>query len=341
MTPSGRPATIEDVARVAGVSRAAVSKVIRNAYGVSPGMREKVTAAIDELDYRPSVAARALRGSSFTIGIETPGFANQFFTKIIDGATEELGGTRYQLIIAPAEDGAREGYRAVEALIDRQVDGLVAVSPLVAPAWLDRLAQRLPVVMLGRHDESALYDTVVGDDELGARLALDHLASLGHRRIAHFTRSEVVTEPGLRTPHGIRLATYLSWMEQHGLADEVRIARTGPSDSDAHAAALELLREDHRPTAVFAGHDQLALGVQVAMSELGLTARDVSIVGYDDVEIAAHPGISLTTVNQAGALMGETAIRMLLERIDGRTEARQVMIEPRLVVRSSTGAPSL
>ena len=142
--PSARAATIEDVAREAGVSRAAVSKVIRNAYGVSPAMRERVTAAIDALDYRPRVAARAMRGSSFTLGIEMPHIGNPFFTKVVAGATAALQGTDYQLIIAPADIDGEEGVRAIGALADRQVDGIVAISPLVAPEWLERLATRVP-----------------------------------------------------------------------------------------------------------------------------------------------------------------------------------------------------
>jgi LacI family transcriptional regulator len=149
VTP-GRAATIEDVARQAGVSRAAVSKVIRNAYGVSPAMRERVNAAIEQLDYRPRVAARAMRGSSFTLGIEMPHLGNPFFTKVVAGATAALRGTGYQLIIAPADLDGEEGVRALGALADRQVDGIVAISPLVSPEWLERLATRVPVVTIAR-----------------------------------------------------------------------------------------------------------------------------------------------------------------------------------------------
>ena len=134
--PGDRAATIEDVARVAGVSRAAVSKVLRNAYGVSPAMRERVGAAIEELEYRPRVAARAMRGRSYTLGIEIPDFRNPFFAEIIQGSTAALAGTDYQLIIAPAEEGNRVGYRAIESLVDQQVDGVVGIAPLVTREWL-------------------------------------------------------------------------------------------------------------------------------------------------------------------------------------------------------------
>jgi LacI family transcriptional regulator len=330
-----RAATIEDVARQAGVSRAAVSKVIRNAYGVSPAMRERVNAVIEALDYRPRVAARAMRGSSFTLGIELPHIGNPFFTKIVTGATAALHGTQYQLIIAPAYIDGEEGVRALDALADRQVDGIVAISPLVSPEWLERLAARVPVVMLGRHDRPSAYDTVTGDDVEGTRLVMEHLFELGHRRIVHLTRSEDVTTPGSGNPHAVRLERYLTHMREAGFAEHIRVVRTGLTEEVARLDTLALLDQD-QPTAIFVGNDELALGTLRAVSERGLTPADVSVVGYDDVDIASHPAISLTSVNQAGEAMGERAIRLLLERIQGRTEPTNFSVEPSLKVRGST-----
>ncbi|GAA2042993.1 LacI family DNA-binding transcriptional regulator [Agromyces tropicus] len=333
-----RAATIEDVARQAGVSRAAVSKVIRNAYGVSPAMRERVNAAIEALDYRPRVAARAMRGSSFTLGIELPHIGNPFFTKIVAGATTALQGTGYQLIIAPADENGDEGIRALGALADRQVDGIIAISPLVSTEWLERLGARMPVVMIGRHDRSEHYDTVTGDDAEGTRLAMTHLFELGHRRIAHLTRSEDVTEPGSGTPHAIRLDGYLAGMRSAGLEDEIRVVRTGMTEDAARLDVLSLLGDD-RPTAIFAGNDELALGALRAVGEAGLSPADVSVVGYDDVDIASHPAISLTTIDQSGVEMGDRAIRLLLERIrDARTEPTHFSVTPALKARGSTRA---
>jgi LacI family transcriptional regulator len=331
-----RAATIEDVAQRAGVSRAAVSKVIRNAYGVSPAMRERVTAAIDALDYRPRVAARAMRGSSFTLGIELPHIGNPFFTKIVAGATAALQGTGYQLIIAPADIDGEEGVRALGALADRQVDGIIAISPLVSTEWLERLGSRMPVVMIGRHDRSENYDTVTGDDAEGTRLAMAHLFELGHRRIAHLTRSADVTQPESGTPHAVRLEHYEAEMTAAGLADEIRVVRTGMTEESARVDTIELLDGD-RPTAIFVGNDELALGALRAVGEAGLSSDDVSVVGYDDVDIASHPAISLTSVDQAGVEMGERAIRLLLERIrDGRTDPVHFSVTPTLKPRGSS-----
>ncbi|PJJ70655.1 LacI family transcriptional regulator [Diaminobutyricimonas aerilata] len=332
-------ATIEDVARHAGVSRAAVSKVIRGAYGVSDTMRERVNSSIAELNYRPRVAARAMRGSSFTLGIEIPEFGNPFFIRILKGATEAIAGTDYQLIIAPADAGietdAVEGYRALEALADRQVDGIVAVSPLVQADWLARLAERTPVVMLGRHDDASNYDRVVGDDAVGAALVMDHLFSLGHERIAHVTRSEAVTF-GNSTPHAIRLGVYERMMRAAGHGSHVEVVRTGPTERHSFEATRALLQTPNRPTAIFAAHDELALGALRAVGALGLTAAEVSVIGYDDIDLADHPAISLTTVDQAGVEMGRQAVRLLIEQIAGRSEPVEYVSTPTLKVRGST-----
>ncbi|MCP2032623.1 LacI family transcriptional regulator [Okibacterium sp. HSC-33S16] len=335
MSKSGG-ATIEDVAREAGVSRAAVSKVIRNAYGVSPAMRDRVNAAIKMLDYRPSVAARAMRGVSFTLGIELPGISNPFFSKIVAGATRALQHTQYQLIIAPATgDDSDEGVRALGALADRQVDGIIAISPLVTSEWLENLSRKVPVVMLGRHGDAHSYDSVFGDDAEGTRLVMEHLFHLRHRRIVHLTRSEEVTRPGSGNPHAVRLEQYVARMREAGFGDDIRVARTGLTEESARLDTLALLDQEV-PTAIFAGNDDLALGALRAIDEFGLTSADVSVVGYDDIDIASHPAVSLTSVNQSGEAMGEQAIRLLLERIGGRVESSSFRVRPELRVRHST-----
>jgi LacI family transcriptional regulator len=328
-----RAITINDVARQAGVSRAAVSKVIRNAYGVSPTMRQRVEAAIAELGYRPSVAARALRGSSYRIGLEIPHVNARFMSQIVEGAKHALSGTPYQLVLAAA-DGPE--YGTIESLADGLVDGIVAVSPLVDPAWLEDLSRRVPIVMLGRHDDGQGYDTVVGDDEVGARAAMRHLLELGHRRIAHVTESEAVTRPGSGTPHSIRLKTYLECMAEAGLQDQVEVGRRDVSEESVREAAVGLLAKPDPPTAIFAGHDDIAFGVLAGIVDSGLLPGKVSVVGYDNTDLAAHPLIGLTSVDQAGEEMGSQAVTMLLERFQGRTEPRQYVVTPRLEIRTST-----
>ncbi|CAL8970953.1 Catabolite control protein A [Propionicimonas sp. T2.31MG-18] len=329
--------TIEDVARVAGVSRAAVSKVIRDAYGVSDAMRERVQAAIDELGYRPRASARAMRGSSYTLGVEIPSIHNHFFPKIITGAMTALADTRYQLIIAPAGPDHDEGPQAIQVLVDRQVDGIVAISSRVPQEWLENLGRSVPLVMIGRHHASEHYDTLVGDDVMGAELALRHLHELGHRRIVHLTLAEYGPDTMPGTPHGQRVIGYQRAMADLGLTPE--IVWVEPHQEAARDGALHLLSRAGGPVGVFAAHDELALGVLEAVAELGLTPGQASVVGYDDTDVAAHPMMSLTSVNQSGTQMGAIAMRLLLERIGGRTSAVHEVLTPKVMARRSSAPP--
>ena len=341
MPATTRSATIQEVAARAGVSRAAVSKVIRNAYGVSPRMRERVQSAVDELGYRPRVSARSMRGSSYTIGIDLPDLNNTFFTQLVNGATSALADTGYQLIIAPAAPGYDLGQRSVEALADRQVDGIIVVSARVSAQWLENLSTQVPLVMLGRHDDSANYDTVVCDDYLGAQLVVRHLYQLGHRRIVHLTENEVVYRLS-GFPHAYRLEGYKNTMRELGLSDKIEVARVSETSQEAAARATrDILVNATTPVGIFAAHDVLALGALEAITNLGMDASQASVVGFDDVQIAAHSRISLTSVNQSGMYMGETCIRLLMERISGRTEAVHEVVAPHLMTRGSTSPPRM
>jgi LacI family transcriptional regulator len=325
---------MEDVAKAAGVSKAAVSKVIRDAYGVSPAMRERVEASIRELGYRPRLAARAMRGSSFSIGLEIPNFDSEFFTQVMRGASARMLGTGYQLIIAPGV-GELSGTPVLENLVDRQVDGIIAISPEVTPEWLDNLARDVPIVLIGRHDSSQNYDTITNNDSVGTRLAVNYLMSLGHRRIAHLTLAMQAERSDAEPPHTIRRKTYLTMLTDAGL--DPTVVYCTADEGAAYDATKELLKADTGVTAIFAGNDSLAIDALRAVVDLERTAEDVSIVGYDDIRMAAHPLIALTTVSQFGETMGAAAIDLLMERIrDGRTTPRHRELQPELRVRSSS-----
>ena len=330
-TVVGRRPSISDVAQAAGVSRAAVSKVIRNAYGVSPAMRARVQSSIDELNYRPRVGARALRGSGFTIGFEAPHIGNNFFSQVLAGAADDLAVSQYQLIIAP-DLGYLSGSAVLEALVDRQVDGIIAIASSVDAEWLEDLGAQVPLVVLGRHEASTTYDSVTGNDVAGVDLVMDHLLGLGHRRIVHLT----LPPPSPRSPHAVRQEAFHTRMARAGCEPRTVYA---PTEPDAYDLARALLQDDDSPTAIFAAHDTLALEVLRAAAD-DARLDDVSVVGYDDTEQSRHPLISLTTVDQFGVDAGRTASELLMERIRGeRTDARHVQIEPRLRCRRSTRKP--
>ncbi|TDC84936.1 LacI family DNA-binding transcriptional regulator [Actinomadura sp. 7K507] len=336
-----RRVTIADVADHAQVSTTAVSKVIRNAYGVSPAMRERVKAAIAELGYRPHAAARAMRGRTFTIGLMLPHIRNPFFADILDGLMEQLADTDYQSIMIQGGATQKTERRAVEALVDRQVDGIIMVGPLASRTRLEEVSREMPIVVLGRHERSAAYDAVFDDDDAGAELVVQHLITLGHRRIVHITHQDESIARPADLLHKIRAEAYERVMREHGLAGEIAVATTYYTEEGGYEGARELLGRSPRPTAIFAGADQAAFGALAAVHEAGLSVpTDISIAGYDNTRLAALPNISLTSIDQDGTFMGRTAGRLLLERIEGRTSAVRFSVTPSLIHRRSTAPPN-
>ncbi|MEV6636938.1 LacI family DNA-binding transcriptional regulator [Actinoplanes sp. NPDC051470] len=336
-----RRVTIVDVARHAGVSTTAVSKVLRNAYGASPQMQLKVRSAIEELGYRPSAAARGMRGQTYTIGVLLPEIRNPFFADVLDGVTEHLNGSDYQLLMAQCCNDEAGEERLTDAMIDRSMDGLILIAPISSRRRLQAVARTTPTVVVGRHGHSGDYDTVTDDDFAGAGLVVAHLAELGHRHIAHIEHLEKDPVRLVEMPNAQRADGYRHAMNAHGLADGIDVVSTTYTQEGGYLGARQLLARDIRPTAIFAGADIVAMGVFDALTEAGLSAPDdISLAGYDNTMFAAFGPISLTTVDQAGHQMGVNAARMLLDRIADHTKpTAQVKLSPALVTRRTTAAP--
>jgi LacI family transcriptional regulator len=299
-------------------------------------MRDKVEGAIQLLGYRPRMGARTMRGRSNVIGIEIPQLGNDFFTQVICGIQERLEGTGYTVMIAPASSD-QHCQDPLNSLVDHQVDGIIAISPDVTPEFLNGIAAYLPVVMLGRQDSSLSYDVIVGDDEIGAAAVMNHLFELGHKTITHLTVVPAYDRPDARQSHPRRHAVYNSMMLERGL--EPRLVVTGPTIENAYESGILALSSSPRPTAIFCGNDTLAIGVLKALADLNISRAEVTVVGYDDIEIASHPLIALTTVNQFGAQMGRKAVELLLERLNGqRTVANSIKVSPALKRRTANVA---
>ena len=333
----GRP-TIRDVAREAGVSASAVSKVLRDAYGVSPAMRERVTGAIERLGYRPLSSARAMRGRSYTVGVMVIVLSSPFQLDIVQGICDELAPTPFQEILVVSGVTPEGQRRSIEALVDRQVDGLVLIAPGVPTRWLEELAASIPTVVVARHGPSIGFDTVNDDDARGATLMVDHLVSLGHRRITYIGHPTA----GLRRPsvlsHTVRADGYRAAMRRHDLEPDVLVTRF--TEDGGYQGAREALSRATRPTAVFAGADIAALGVLRAAQEQGLRVPDdLTVTGYDNTFLASVGRIDLTTVDQSGHLTGAMSARLLLERLAGRDRAVSYVVEPALVPRGTSATP--
>lgn len=316
----------------------AVSKVLRGAHGVSPQMRQRVTEAIDRLGYRPHAGARAMRGRSFTIGVMVADLTSPFQLEIAEGIGAELEHSPFQEILIAASPSVAKQRRSVEALVDRQVDGLVLIGPWVETPWLEALGTKIPTVVIARHGGADRFDTVVNDDYEGARLMVGHLVGLGHRRIVHTSHSD----EGLTAPHVLahtaRREGYAAAMRKHGLEPDV--IETAYSEQGGYKAALLALARPEPPTAVFAGADIAALGVLRAAEEHDVRVPgQLAVAGYDNIFVSTIGRVALTTVDQSGRHTGSISARLLLERIDGRRRPVHYVMAPRLIPRATSGVP--
>lgn len=270
MQLSGPPrrVTIIDVARHAQVSTTTVSKVLRNAYGASPAMRAKVQQAIAELGYRPYAAARGMRGQTYTVGVILPDLRNPFFPEILDGLTDALSDTPYQVLVGPVgcNDEHAEA-QGTEAMIDRGMDAMVLVAPISSRARLNYVGKAVPTVVVGRHGHSDAYDTVSDDDFTGAALIVEHLVNLGHRRIAHIEHAETDPDRLVEMPNAIRASGYRHAMQTHGLGAQIDIVSTSYTQEGGSLGAHRLLARSELPTAIFAGADIVAMGVLEALTD--------------------------------------------------------------------------
>lgn len=333
-----RRVTIVDVAERAGVSTASASNVLRNAYGVSPQMRARVESAMAELGYRPMAAARGMRGKTFTIGVLVSDLHNPFYALVVEGLTDLVAESGYELLVGPGGSSPDSQLRMVQALVDRQMDGVILIGPVVATADIERIAASLPTVIVGLHGPAEKFDTVAGDDRLGIRLAVDHLVALGHRRIAYLTYPSS-GGADVRTPQLVREQGFIEAMRAHGLGEFIDLIPTPWTHQGGVDAARGILARTTLPTAVIGGADVAAIGLLSEFWERGVDVPGrVSVLGYDNTATAALPQVSLTSIDQEGIRMGRSAARLLLGRIGGRTVAEHILTVPKLMLRRTSAA---
>lgn len=327
---SAKP-TIYDVAAAAGVSKSLVSLVLRGAPRVSDASRRAVEEAILDLGYRPSRAATSLASKrANAVGLLIDDYTNLWFVDLARGLHEVLGPEGYRLSVvdvataSPAED-------PVDGLLSSRLDGIV-VAMDIPDALLGPSAP--PLVIAGtREQQSTAADSVANDDRLGARLAVDHLISLGHTCIAHL--------PAGGGAGTARADSAASAIAEAGLPWSAAPPSPQATEEDGYRAALDVLLRMPEVTAIFAANDTMALGALGAARELGYDVPGrLSVVGYDNSTLAAARLVDLTTVDDASVEVGREAGRLLVARILGSAEeAVHRTLEPRLVVRGTTAPP--
>lgn len=340
--PKPQKVTIRTVAADAGVSVTAVSNVLRNAYGVSDGMRDKVLQSIEKFGYRPSTAARGMRGRTYMVGVLLNDIVNPFLSEVVTGVQQAFEPTPFKLILGVGKGESRLESSLIETVIDNRIDGLILVSPHLDPAQQDRFTRQIPMVLLGHHEPgAATFDTVNTDDVDGARRAVHALYDAGHRNIRMLT----LPDDGLSDfdVSRQREAGFRRGMDEVGLGHEPALIpcflRTGLVDgveTTMPDSLRALLGSIGKPVAFFCWSDLHAVHLTDQARALGLRVpEDVAVIGFDNSPAAALQSIQLSSFDQGGAVLGRQAGQLLLERIKGRTEPRHLLIPPSLIRRRS------
>jgi DNA-binding LacI/PurR family transcriptional regulator len=323
--------TQEDVARKARVSRALVSLVMRGEPNVSEQRRRRVLRAAEELGYRPNAYARSLASKRLhTVGVLINDVTNPYFGGVYSSlatAAEEAG---FDLLVAPGTRSPGKESALVRTLLEHRVAGLALLSPLMPTKELRGLTSSWPTVLIGRDASLPGVDIVTTDEHQAARLVLDHLTEKGHRDIVHVTG-------GANRSAKDRAKAYRTVMAEHGLEPlQIAGAFSQAAGQDAARAILELPR---LPTAVIAANDLVAVGAMGVLESHGLRVPDdISVVGYDDSQIARLDQVQLTSIRQPVDRFGHAAMSLLLHRIDEPGADRVVQrLGTELVVRRTTG----
>lgn len=330
--------TITEVAQRAGVGIGTVSRVLNHSPRVTETTRGRVLAVIEELDFRPSaVAQRLSRGRTQTIGVVVPFFTRPSAVERLRGLVDVVGASAYDLVLFAIETRAQRDEHLCGLSRGDRADGLVVVSLAPTDKEVDRFERAgVAVVLVDARHPRLTHLTV--DDVRGGRLATEHLLELGHRRIAFV--GDATTEPFGFTSSVDRLQGYRQALAAAGIRGRPEYVRHGPHGRPiAHRLTDELLTLPEPPTAVFAASDTQAVGVLEAAGVAGVRVPDdLSVVGFDDVEIAAYVG--LTTVRQPLADSGARSARLLLKTLEsGSAGVRGVELPLEIVVRRSTAPP--
>ncbi|WP_020618368.1 LacI family DNA-binding transcriptional regulator [Paenibacillus daejeonensis] len=324
--------TIYDIAKLAGVSTATVSKVFNRTGNISEATRSKVMRISRELNYKPSMVASALAGkNTFSLGLLIPDLVNPFFAELARHVEDRAHEQGYNLIICNTDNDLNKETQYIQLLRQKSVDGiLVATGVRDDDALKELIDQRVPVALVAREMSVLAVSTVLVDDFAGGYSAASYLLELGHRRIGVVAESLTVSSSKARVK-GYRLA-----LEEAGLTyEEGLLAVSDFSVEGGKAAAATLLQE--APTAIFACNDVLAIGAMQAAKEAGLSIPgDLSIVGFDNTILATITDPPMTTIAQPIRAMGHQVVDLIIREIqEDQVIKQRVVLLPELIKRGS------
>ncbi|GMA61604.1 LacI family transcriptional regulator [Alicyclobacillus fastidiosus] len=317
--------TIKEVAKLAGVSVSTVSRVINNSGYVGEKTRKKIVDAMDTLSFEPSSIARGLvSGKTSTIGLLLPDVSNPFFAEVARGTEEAAIESGFTVILCNSNWDLERERMYLNVLKGRAVEGVIVIGNRSAERDLIGAVSPLPCVFVDRKvssDQSYIWI----DHEKGASIATEKLLSIGCEHIAH------VTGPRKSTSARSRLSGYLKTMKQSGM--EPSVVPGNFRFAGGYEAAKALFLKDNPPDGIFAANDMMAIGIIQAANELGVSIpNDVSIVGYDDIDMAKCTSPALTTIRQPANEMGRAAFSLFKNRVS----EMKIEFDARLVERKST-----
>jgi len=339
MTETRKTPTIQDVARFAKVSTATVSRALSSPDRVSEGTRARISEAIRVTGYTLNQAARSLRQrTAKTILVALPDIRNSFFSSILDAVEREATNRGYGVLVANLFLARTPAQRLQDYMLSNRADGLLLLDGSLDPGTLQALVRApnsVPLVVACEEIPNSGFHTVLTDNVVAAERATRHLIDLGHRHIAHL----------LGPDHNVvardRMAGYANALNRAGLAMRQQWLFRGNFDIESgFAAAAHFMSLSERPTAVFAANDESAIGFLSGLRQYGiLCPRDISLVGFDDLGVAAHYAPPLTTMRQPRELIGRMAAEALIDILEDDDHQRaplRIVLNSELIVREST-----
>jgi DNA-binding LacI/PurR family transcriptional regulator len=347
-----RAPTLNDVAELAKVSRSLASLVFQDSPKVSEQSRKAVIKAAEKLGYQPNESARRLKSAhTKSIGVVLTDIHNPYYAYLFYGVESASSDSEYKILIGNSGFLSDELNQRPQILKSRQIesiknirsqmiDGLICSSLRTTSEELRAASRNLPLVIIGHTPSSLIkdFDVVATDEAYAAYLVVDHLTSLGHKKIAHISGG---TDDG----PALRSKSFMAEMRKRKLSTSARILEGHWSQEAGYDCTEELLKSKDRPTAIYAANDLIAMGVLAKLKEKGIRVPvEISVVGYDDSQFAQLHLTDLTSVKESLFEMGRLGFELLTTRLEGKrgtTSPQLLRIKPDLVVRSSTGPVSM
>ncbi len=332
--------TMKDVAKEAGVSLGTVSNVLNSLSTVSAENRKKVEEAVKKLRFIPNTAARSLKtNTSRSLGLSIPNIGNPFYPELARGAEDAAQKAGYSVFLCNNDRSVQKERNYVKVLLEKNVDGIILVKPGISREEMDEVREKSGLVLVDIGEEvNEAYDVINVDDSGGTVKAMELLYEYGHTRIAFISGS--LESRSSKS----RLEAYIQFLEGKKLPVDESLIKKGSYDwYSGYTCTAEFLRRINKPTAIFASNDLMAIGAMKAIRERGMNIPyDISVIGFDDIDMAALCSPQLTTVRQPKYELGQTSVNLLLKRLNSHGKGMKgpgehLVLPTEVIYRESVG----